>query len=39
MNDQKQPGDVEYLNYLGSVITNDARCRREIKLFGQRDNK
>jgi hypothetical protein len=22
---------VEYLNYLGSKITNDARCTREIK--------
>jgi hypothetical protein len=23
---------VEYLNYLGSIITNDARCARKIKL-------
>jgi len=22
---------VDYFNYLGSVITNDARCTREIK--------
>jgi hypothetical protein len=22
---------VEYLNYLGSMITNDARCTSEIK--------
>jgi hypothetical protein len=22
---------VEYFNYLGSIITNDARCAREIK--------
>jgi hypothetical protein len=22
---------VEYFNYLGSVITSDARCTREIK--------
>jgi hypothetical protein len=22
---------VEYLNYLGSIITSDARCTREIK--------
>jgi hypothetical protein len=28
---QKQPEDVEYFNYLGSMITNDARCTREIK--------
>jgi hypothetical protein len=27
---QKQ-SDVEYFNYLGSMITNDARCTREIK--------
>jgi len=31
LKDQKQPENVEYFNYLGSVITNDARCRREIK--------
>jgi hypothetical protein len=29
--DQKQLENVEYLNYLGSMITNDARCTREIK--------
>jgi hypothetical protein len=23
--------NVEEFNYLGSIITNDARCRREIK--------
>jgi hypothetical protein len=23
--------NVEYFNYLGSMITNDARCTREIK--------
>jgi len=28
---QEQPEKVEYFKYLGSVITNDARCRREIK--------
>jgi hypothetical protein len=28
---QKQLENVEYLNYLGSMITNDARCTREIK--------
>jgi hypothetical protein len=28
---QKQLGNVEYLNYLGSMITNDAKCTHEIK--------
>jgi hypothetical protein len=31
MIDQKQLENLEYFNYLGSMITNDARCRREIK--------
>jgi predicted RNA-binding protein len=31
MTDQKQPENVEYFNYLGSMITNDARCTLEIK--------
>jgi hypothetical protein len=31
MIDQKQLENVEYLNYLGSMITNDAKCTREIK--------
>jgi hypothetical protein len=31
MIDQKQLENVEHFNYLGSVITNDARCTREIK--------
>ena len=31
MKGQEQPEKVEYFKYLGSVITNDARCRREIK--------
>jgi hypothetical protein len=31
MIDKKQVEDVEYLNYFGSVITNNARCTREIK--------
>jgi hypothetical protein len=31
MIDQKQLGNVVYFNYLGSIITNDARCTREIK--------
>jgi hypothetical protein len=31
MTDQKQLENVEYFNYLGSRITNDARCTREIK--------
>jgi hypothetical protein len=28
---QKQLENVEYFNYLGSMMTNDARCTREIK--------
>jgi hypothetical protein len=31
MIDQKQLENVEYLKYLGSMITNDARCTHEIK--------
>jgi hypothetical protein len=31
MIDQKQPENVEYFNYFGSMITNDARCTRETK--------
>jgi hypothetical protein len=31
MIDHKQPQNVEYLNHLDSMITNDARCTREIK--------
>jgi hypothetical protein len=31
MIDQKQLENKEYFNYLGSIITNDARCTREIK--------
>jgi hypothetical protein len=31
MIDQKQLENVEYFNYLGSMITNAARCTREIK--------
>ena len=31
MIDQKQPENVEYFNYLGSMITNDATCTCEIK--------
>ena len=29
--DQKQPANQEYFSYLGSMITNDARCTSEIK--------
>jgi len=29
--DQKQPENVEYFNYLGSMVTYDARCTCEIK--------
>jgi len=32
MNDQKQLDNVEYFNYLGNMITNNARCTREIKF-------
>ena len=28
---QKQMENVEYFNYYGSVVTNDARCTQEIK--------
>ena len=31
MTDQKHLDNVEYLIYLGSKITNDAKCTREIK--------
>jgi hypothetical protein len=31
MIDQKQPDNVVYFNYLGSVKTNEARCTREKK--------
>jgi hypothetical protein len=31
MVEQKQLDNVEYFNYLASMITNDARCTREIK--------
>ena len=29
--DQKQPEDMQYFNYLGNMITNDARRIHEIK--------
>jgi hypothetical protein len=32
MIDQKQPENVEYYNYLDSMVTNDARCIREITV-------
>ena len=28
---QKYPAKVEYLNYLGNMITNDANCKRGTK--------
>ena len=28
---QKQPENMEYFDYLGSLITNDAKCTRGIK--------
>jgi hypothetical protein len=31
MIDQKQPENVEYFSYLGSSVTNDARCTLEVK--------
>jgi hypothetical protein len=31
MIDQKQLENVEYFGYVGSMITNEARCTREIK--------
>jgi hypothetical protein len=31
MIDGNQPGNVEYLKYLCSMITNDTRCTCEIK--------
>jgi hypothetical protein len=31
MKDQKEPEYVEYFSYLGTMITNDASCMREIK--------
>jgi hypothetical protein len=31
MIDQKQLENAEYFNYFCSMITNDARCTREIK--------
>ena len=31
MTDQNQLENVAYLNYLASMMTNDARCIREIK--------
>lgn len=31
MRDHKQPGNVEYYNYFGSMITSGVKCIREIK--------
>ena len=36
MTDQKQLDNTEYFNYLGSMITNDARCTGEIKSSNTR---
>jgi hypothetical protein len=30
MINKKQPENVEYFNYFGSMITNDARCISEV---------
>jgi hypothetical protein len=32
MINQKQLENVEYLNYLGSVVSNDASCTCDIKI-------
>ena len=32
MTDQKHWENLEYFNYLGSLITNNARCAHKIKL-------
>jgi hypothetical protein len=31
MIDQKQRENVEYFNYVSSIVTIDARCTREIQ--------
>jgi hypothetical protein len=31
LKDQKQLENMEYFNYLGSKITNDAKCTQKIK--------
>jgi len=31
MTEHKQQQNVEYVNYLGSILTNAATCTREIK--------
>jgi len=31
MVEQTQPENMEYLNFVRSIITNDARCTQEIK--------
>jgi hypothetical protein len=31
LTDQKEPENVEYTKYLGSIITKDATCTRKIK--------
>jgi hypothetical protein len=31
MINQKQLENVEYINYLGSMVTNDVKCAHEIK--------
>jgi len=33
MIDQKQMENVECFKYLGSILTNDGRCTREIKSW------
>jgi hypothetical protein len=31
MLDQKQPENVEYFSYVGSMVTDDTMCTRDIK--------
>jgi hypothetical protein len=38
MIDQKQPENVEYFGYLGSMVTKNARCTREIKPTQKEDS-
>jgi hypothetical protein len=33
MIDQKQVGNVEYLNYLGSIKTDNAKCRVKLSHY------
>jgi len=39
MKDQKQLENMEYFNFLGSMIANDARCKHKIKSRLSRNNQ